>query len=94
MKVVSPPIFIKMESVYVVIENGDPYPFVYRTYKEAVDAVKTRHKECLLRDLKWENVEGMHSVNVIDVPEDKDGPSYLYIEKGVHIYIYNLPIKS
>ena len=23
---------------YVVIENGDPYPFLYRTYNEAVDA--------------------------------------------------------
>jgi len=82
----------RMDFVYVVIENGDPYPVVYTRYEDAINAVKLKHKETLDEDLRWANVDGMHSVNVVDVPESNEGPSYLYIEKGIHIYIYKLPI--
>ena len=30
--------------IYVVIENGDPYPVAYMNYTAAVDAVKLKHK--------------------------------------------------
>lgn len=79
--------------IYIVVENGDPYLSAYTTYDKAVNAVKEKHKETLEEDLKWVGVEGMQSVNVIDVPENKTGPTELYIEKGISIYIYKLPIQ-
>ena len=80
----------KMEYIYVVVENGEPYQCVYKTYTQAVDAVKSKHKETLDEDLRYTVEEGMHSCNVVDVPECTTGPSYLYIEKGISIYIYRL----
>ena len=82
-----------MQSIYVVVENGDPYPVAYITYNEAVDAVKLKHKETLDEDLKYFEEYG-ESCHEVDVPESRDGPSYLYIEKGISIYIYKLPISQ
>jgi hypothetical protein len=73
--------------VYIVIENGDPYLEAYKTYNEAVDAVKLKHKEILDEDLKYAEKYG-ESCHMVDVPEAEEGPSYLYIEKGISIYIY------
>jgi len=82
-----------MESVYVVIENGDTYPYVYRTYQEAVDAVKIKHKEAIDEELRWIEENGGHpGCNEVDVPESESGLSHLYIEKGIHIEIHKLPI--
>jgi hypothetical protein len=78
--------------IYIVVENGDPYLKAYTTYAAAVSDVKTKHKQTLDEDLKWIGVEGMHSVNVVDVPENSKGEMYLYIEKGISIYIYRIPI--
>jgi len=79
--------------IYVVIENGEPYRVAYMTFTAAVDAVKLKHKEEIEKELEWlkEN-EGYHGCNEVDVPEAKQGPSYLYIEKGIHIEIHKLPV--
>jgi len=79
--------------IYVVIENGDPYPVAYMNYTAAIDAVKLNHKEEIEEELKWlkEN-EGEIGCNEVDVPEAKQGPSRLYIEKGIHIEIHKLPV--
>ena len=76
--------------IYVVIENGDPYPLAYMNYTAAVDAVKLKHKEAIEEELK-EN-EGFPGCNEVDVPEAAQGPSRLYIEKGIHIEIHKLPV--
>lgn len=90
---VLPFLFLKtMESVYVVVENGNPYPVVYKTYTQAVNAVKTKHKETLDEDSQFAEEYGLHTVNVIDVPENASGEMSLYIEKGIHIIIYKLPV--
>ena len=73
--------------VYIVIENGDPYPDAYKTYNDAVVAVKLKHKETLDEDLKYMEEYG-ESCHMVDVPEAEEGPSCLYIEKGICIYIY------
>ena len=80
-----------MSSVYVVIENGEPYENVYTSFTSAAAAVKEKHE--------WEYVEQIRVSNdypicsEIDVPEDiLTGKTYLYVEKGIHIYIYKLPI--
>jgi hypothetical protein len=61
--------------IYVVIENGEAYPDPYKTYKEAVDAVKQKHAD-----------ELDNECNEVDVEEK--AITYLYIEKGIHIYIH------
>ena len=76
-------------NIYIVIENGDPYPDAYRSYKEAVDAVKAKYKESIDEELKWlEENPGQLGCNEIDVPEAQEGHSHLYIEKGIHIEIH------
>ena len=80
-----------MDYAYVVVENGDPDPIAYKTYDQAVESVKAKHKETLDEDLKYYEEYG-ESCHMVDVPEAKEGPSYLYIEKGISIYIYKLPI--
>jgi hypothetical protein len=78
-------------SIYIVVENGDPYPVAYKMYDDAVAAVKLKHKETLDEDLKYSEEYG-ESCHMVDVPESESGTSYLYIEKGISIYIYKLPI--
>ena len=81
--------------VYTVVENGDAYPLAYSTYKQAVNAVKIKHKERLDEDERWSKLpenKGIDSCNEIDVPEAKERLTRLYIEKGIHIEIHKLPI--
>jgi hypothetical protein len=81
-----------METVYTVVENGDAYPLAFTTYKQAVDAVKRKHKETLDEDERSNEKERMQSCNEIDVPEAKERITRLYIEKGIHIEIHRLPV--
>ncbi len=78
--------------IYTVVENGDAYPLAYSTYKQAVTAVKTKHKEVLDEDKRSNENQGEVSCNEIDVPEAKERITRLYIEKGIHIEIHRLPI--
>jgi hypothetical protein len=41
-----------MNSIYVVIENGECYPMAYTTYLSAVKAVKQKHKEYIESQIK------------------------------------------
>ncbi len=76
-------------SVYVVIENGDSYPVAYSTYAKAKEAAINKHKEFLDEECN----EFYNAYKDIDVPENtQTGMTYLYIEKGIHIYIYKLTI--
>ncbi len=78
-----------MEFIYVVIENGEPYPEVYRDYMSAVESVKKLHEEYIL-EFKDEL-----DFSDLDIPENVEaGKTYLYIEKGIHIYIYKYPISK
>lgn len=86
-----------MTSVYVVIENGDPYPEVYKTYNEAASVAKMKYKEMIdnnINEMKGHPESIQSIIDNIEVPESKDGTTYLYIEKDIHIYIYKLPIKA
>lgn len=80
-----------MLSVYVVIENGESYANVYTSFASAAAAVKEKHTEEIADQLR--ESEGYLISSDIDVPEDiVTGKTYLYVEKGIHIYIYKLPI--
>lgn len=74
-----------MEFFYIIIENGEAYTLAYKTYEEAVQAVKNKHKELL-------NEEDI--LCDIDVPESITNKTNLYIEKGINIIIQKTPINK
>jgi len=80
-------------NVYIIVENGEPYLKAYTSYKAAVQAVKVKHKEYLedwIRGMDLEMIEEV--LSNLNVPEGEK-ESYLYIEKGIHIYIHKIPIE-
>lgn len=80
-----------MNAVYVIIENGDPYNVVYQTFESAVAVVKAKHKDTIDEQLR--EADGYPICSDLNVPEDKvTGNTYLYVEKGIHIRIYKLPV--
>jgi hypothetical protein len=78
--------------VYVVIENGDPYPNAFTSYEKAAEAVRAKFKTQIAEDIYWLEEDGMHSVNVLHVNESPTGISKMYVEKGIHIEIHRLPV--
>jgi hypothetical protein len=76
--------------IYVVVENGDPYLKVFRTYSEAISAVKEKHAVALEEDFFLSKELSCPVINTVDSQEKEDGKTYLYIEKGIHIYVYRL----
>ena len=80
-----------MSAVYIIVENGEPYNLAYQTFESAVAAVKAKYKEVVDEELR--EADGHPICSELDTPEDKiTGKTYLYVEKGIHIYIYNLPV--
>jgi hypothetical protein len=82
-----------MNHVYVVVENGDPYPVAYKTFFDATNAIREKYKGEIEEERRWcEENAGLHGCNVVDAPENPTGTTYYYIEKGIHLYIYKLPV--
>jgi hypothetical protein len=79
-----------MNAVYVIIENGEPYNVVYQTFESALTVVKAKHKETIDEQLR--EAEGYPICSELDVPENKVGKTELYVEKGINIIIYRLPL--
>lgn len=80
-----------MSSVYVVIENGEPYEKVYTSFASAKAAVNEKYAEEIAEQIR--ESEGYPICSKIDEPENiSTGITYLYVEKGIQIYIYKLPI--
>jgi len=83
----------KMNAVYVIVENGQPYKVAYASFASAAAAVKEKHKYEVEAQLL--EADGGPICSDIDVPEDKvTGKTYMYVEKEIHIYIYKLPVLS
>ena len=79
--------------VYVVVENGIPYPIAYTSFACAAAAAKEKHKETVEEQMR--EADGGTICSELDVPENTlTGKTYLYVEKGIHIYIHKLPIMS
>lgn len=70
-----------MDSVYVIIENGELYPAAYKRYSSALRQVYFRYRKQFEENDK------------IDIPESQSGKTYIYFEKGIHIYIHKLPVR-
>ena len=82
-----------MNSLYVVIENGEPYKNLYTSFSSAAAAVKEKYADTIAKEIR--DSYGYPIASEIDVPEDMlAGKTYLYIEKGIHIHIYKLSIAA
>lgn len=85
-----------MEYIYIIVENGEPYPVSFKNYKSAVEAVKTKHKQYLEEQIKeLSDLDMIESVLAdINLSENLEkNMTQLYIEKGINIEIHKLPIK-
>ena len=58
-----------MTAVYVVVENGVPYPVAYPSFESAVAVVKEKHKETLEEQMR--EADGGSICSDVDVPENK-----------------------
>lgn len=86
-----------MQSFYIIIENGESYPTAYKSYAAAVKAVKDKHCEYLFDRIKqMDSLEDIESTLAdVNVPENSEtNKTYLYIEKGIHIYIHRFNMES
>jgi len=81
-----------MEYIYFVVENGQAYRNAFKTYESAVKAVNDKHMEELERQI--EEVPDLKEEILRDVnrSEDPSGSTFLYVEKGINIYIHRLPV--
>ena len=85
-----------MEYIYIIVENGEPYPVSFKNYKSAVKAVKKKHTQYLEEQIKelyyLDMIESvLADINVSENVEKN--MTQLYIEKGINIEIHKLPIK-
>lgn len=86
-----------MNFVYIIVENGEAYPNAYTTYKSAVDKIKEKYTEYLVEQIKeLYHLDMIESLLAdINVPENiETNITKLYIEKGINIVIYKLPIEN
>jgi len=85
-----------MEYIYIVVENGEPYPLSFKNYKLAVEAVKKKHKHYLEEQIKEQYDLVMIELILADINVSENiekNMTQLYIEKGINIEIHKLPIK-
>jgi hypothetical protein len=91
-----------MAIVYVVIENGELYPILYKTYESALPpfgrllwSLRDQYREAVITKYEDElsaergEVEEMDygMASDVDIDENETGTTQLYIEKGIHIII-------
>ena len=87
-----------MALVYLVIENGEPYPDLYSTYQLAREAVATKYAEELEIQRQFEKeMKETYNPNFRisgfdDVDENETGTTALYIEKEINITIHRYKI--
>ena len=86
-----------MQFIYIIVENGEPYLITFKNYKSAIVAIKEKHREYLELQIKelyhLDMIESvLADINVVENIETNI--TQLYIEKGINIKIYKLPIQN
>ena len=83
-----------MASVYVIIENGEPYPNAYYTYAAAVKAVNEKYSEELSRQIEESPEHKDVFLADMNPAEDASGKTELFMEfqKDISIFIHKLPV--
>lgn len=77
-----------MDFVYVVIEPEVP-PVAYATFAQAKASVIEKYRE----ELELQE-QGGPMASDVHAEESATGVTYLYIEKGINIYIYKLHVNT
>jgi hypothetical protein len=80
-----------MYEIYIIVEDNQAYPYAYTNYKDALGAVKRKY-----HDLLNNNDEDTDN-DINEIPENENTKSHvteLYIEKGININIFKIPVKS
>ena len=73
-----------MDFVYVIIET-EVHPVVFARFADAKASILEKYRERV-------EGEGWPMASEVNVEESDTGVTYLYIEKGINIYIYRLPV--
>jgi len=79
-----------MECIYIVVENGTPYPSAYKTYELAIADVLSKWQDEIQQQI--DEADGYDICSEIVMKEDPSGKTYSYVEKGIHIYVFKLPV--
>ena len=77
-----------MNVVYVVIEP-EVNPVAYATFAQAKASVLEKYRE----ELEEQAADGSPMASDVGAEESATGVTYLYIEKGINIYIHRLPVR-
>ena len=77
-------------SVYIIVENGEPYLAAFKSFASAAAAVDAKYRE-IIEEQKKESGGGP-ICSEIDLPEHVSGITRLYVEKGITIIIYKVPL--
>lgn len=77
-----------MDFVYVVIEP-EVIPVAYATFAQAKASVIEKYRE----ELELQE-QGGPMASDVRAEESATGVTYLYIEKGINIYIYKLHVNT
>lgn len=83
-----------MASVYVIIENGEPYSNAYYTYAAAVKAVNEKYKDEVATQIKANPDDKDVFLADMNPAEDASGKTELFMEfqKDISIFIHKLPV--
>jgi hypothetical protein len=73
-----------MDFVYVIIET-EVHPVVFARFADAKASILEKYRERV-------EAEDWPMASEVNVEESDTGITYLYIEKGINIYIYRLPV--
>ena len=77
-----------MNVVYVVIEP-EVNPVAYAPFAQAKASVLETNRE----ELEEQAADGSPMASDVGAEESATGVTYLYIEKGINIYIHRLPVR-
>jgi hypothetical protein len=77
-------------SVYIIVENGEPYLAAFKTFASAAATVDGWYRKTIEEQKKESGGEPICSE--IDLPEHVSGVTRLYVEKGINIIIYKVPL--
>ena len=77
-------------SVYIIVENGEPYLTAFKTFASAAAVVDAWYRKTIKEEIK--ESDGGPICSDIDVPEHVSGITRLYVEKGINIIIYKVPL--
>ena len=79
-------------SVYIVIENGVPYPMAFKTFDEAKESVKRKYSDYYVEEIHDYLRCGIYRNFGFNVKEDETGNTTVYVGNEIQVHIHKLPL--